>query len=63
MRKTSLFAIAGALILVGAAGLAANSTQTGVVAQAGDRINTHQIMMSAMGLHSEHHSDLSMVFD
>jgi hypothetical protein len=63
MRKTTLFAMAGALIVAGAAGWAAKNTQARVVMPPGDGINPLQIMASVTGLPAEHSTDFSMVFD
>lgn len=63
MRKTTSFAIAGALILAGIAGWAATSTQARVVAPSPDAINPLQIMLSATQLPVQHYKDYSVVFD
>jgi len=63
MRKTTIFAIAGASILAGVAAWAATSTQARVDAPTGDGIDPLQIMMSAQQLPAQHYVDFSVVFN
>jgi hypothetical protein len=63
MRNTTLFAVAGALILAGAAVWAATSTQARIVTPTGDGIDPMQIMKGGKGLPAEHYKDFSVVFE
>jgi hypothetical protein len=64
MRKTSLYAIAAAVIVTGALGLwAASTTYTQAsIAPTSSRIDTMQIMSGAGNLATEHFADYSLVF-
>jgi hypothetical protein len=63
MRKTTIFAIAGASILAGVAAWAATSTQARVDAPTANGIDPLQIMTSAQQLPAQHYVDFSVVFN
>ena len=64
MRKTNLFAIpAAALILAGVGGWVASTPQASVAAPIGVRVDTLQMMMNAKDLGTERFQDFTFVFD
>jgi hypothetical protein len=63
MRKTTIFAIAGASILAGVAAWAATSPQARVDAPTGNGIDPLQIMTNAQQLPAQHYADCSVIFN
>ena len=63
MRKISLFAVAGALIVAGVGGWAASTTNARVATSTGVGIEPFQIMKNAKLLPAQHYDDFSLVFN
>jgi len=63
MRKTTSFAIAGAVALAGVVGWAATSTQARVDTSTGGGIEPLQITLTLNQLPAAHFADYSLVFE
>jgi hypothetical protein len=63
MRKTTSFAVAGALALAGIAGWAATSTQARIDTPTGSGIDPLQVMLTLNQLPTQQYVDYSVVFE